>query len=328
MIAAATVGPVALTASEVARGALGALGLSDGVDPRITSVVGSIRAPRVVLGAVVGAALASAGVAMQALFRNPLADAGLLGVSSGGAVGSALAIVLFSRVSAEVPGLAAAARPAAAFAGGLIATVVILRIGRRGGATDVGVMLLAGVAVNAIAGSILGLMSHVASDAQLRDITFWTLGNLSNASWRTVMVTAPPMLLCACALPLWSRKLDVYQLGEAEARHLGVDTHALVRALVVLAALAVGGSVAAAGLLGFVGLVVPHAIRFMMGSTHRGLTIAAPIAGALLMVVADAVARLVVSPAELPVGVLTAALGAPFFLFLVMRARRAREGPT
>ena len=327
MIVAATIGPVPLSSRQVVQGFLASLGLAEGVDPVVTSVVGSIRAPRVVLGALVGAALASAGVAMQALFRNPLADAGLLGVSSGGALGSALAIVVFGEVSASIPALAAT-RPAAAFAGGLIATVVILRIGRRGGAADVGIMLLAGVAMNAISGSMLGLLSHVASDAQLRDITFWTLGNLSNASWRTVAVTAPPMLACTYLLPFFAQKLDVYQLGEAEARHLGVDTGALVRALVVLAALAVGGTVAAAGLVGFVGLVVPHATRLVMGGLHRGVAIAAPLMGALLLVVADAVARWVVSPAELPVGVLTAALGAPFFLVLVLRARRAREGPT
>jgi iron complex transport system permease protein len=327
MLFAATIGPVPLSAGEVLDGALASLGLKDGIDARVISVVATIRAPRVVLGALVGAALASAGVAMQALFRNPLADAGLLGVSSGGALGSALAIVVFGDAFASVPALAAT-RPAAAFVGGLVSTMIILSIGRRRGATDVAVMLLAGVAMNALAGSMLGLLSHVADDAQLRDITFWTLGNLGNASWRTVAVTAPPMIVCVVALPLLASKLDVHQLGEAEARHLGVDTDALVRTLVVLAALAVGGTVAAAGLLGFVGLVVPHAVRLVAGGLHRGLTLAAPLLGALLLVVADAVARWVVSPAELPVGVLTAALGAPFFLVLVLRARRAREGPT
>lgn len=327
MLLAAAVGPVPLTPGEVLDGALGSLGVKDGVDARVVSVVGTIRAPRVLLGALVGAGLASAGVAMQALFRNPLADAGLLGVSSGGALGSALAIVVFGDAFTSVPALAAT-RPAAAFVGGLVSTVVILAIGRRRGGTDVAVMLLAGVAMNAIAGSMLGLLSHVADDAQLRDITFWTLGNLGNASWRTVAVTTPPMIACVIGLPLLASKLDVHQLGEAEARHLGVDTDALVRTLVVLAALAVGGTVAAAGLLGFVGLVVPHVVRLLAGGLHRGLTVAAPLLGALLLVVADAVARWIVSPAELPVGVLTAALGAPFFLFLVIRARREREGPT
>ncbi len=324
LVLGASVGPVRLSPGDVVRGALGALGLVD-AQPMLVSVVGSIRAPRVVLGALVGAALASAGVAMQALFRNPLADAGLLGVSSGGALGSALVIVVLGDVLAHVPGpLAAAARPLAAFLGGLVSTVVILRVGRGESGADVPMMLLVGIALNAMAGSVLGLLSHVAGDAELRDVTFWTLGNLGAASWSTTLATALPMLACPLALPLLARRLDAYQLGETEAGHLGVRTTALVRTLVVLTALAVGASVAAAGLLGFVGLVVPHLVRLALGASNRALTVCAPLGGALLLVLADAGARLIAQPAELPVGVVTAALGAPFFLALVMRERRVR----
>ena len=292
MVVGAAIGPMQLSIGDVLRGALGAAGLVD-ADPVLVSVVGSIRLPRVVLGALVGAALAASGVAMQALFRNPLADAGLLGVSSGGALGSALVIVaLGGAVDALPPALASAARPLAAFAGGLAATMIVLRIGRsevdgegseRG---DVAIMLLAGIALNALVGSILGLLSHVAGDAELRDVTFWTLGNL------------------------------------------GVRTDHLVRVLVLTTALSVGASVAAAGLLGFVGLVVPHLVRLLLGPSHRGLATCAPLAGALLLVLADTAARVVVRPSELPVGVLTAALGAPFFLALVLRELRgARRLP-
>lgn len=327
LLLGASVGPVRLAPADVVRGALGALGLAD-ADPVLVSVVGTIRAPRVILGALVGAALASAGVAMQALFRNPLADAGLLGVSSGGALGSALVIVTLGEVMASWPSpVAAAARPLAAFLGGLLATVIILRVGRHEGGADVPLILLAGIALNAMAGSVLGLLSHVADDAQLRDVTFWTLGNLGAASWRTTVATALPMIACPIALPFLARHLDAYQLGEAEARHLGVRTDVLVRVLVVLTALAVGASVAAAGLLGFVGLVVPHLVRLALGASNRSLTVCAPLAGALLLVLADAGARLVARPAELPVGVVTAALGAPFFLALVLRERRARGAP-
>lgn len=328
MVLGAAVGPMRLTAGEVVRGALGAVGIVD-ADPVLASVVGSIRVPRVVLGALVGAALAASGVAMQALFRNPLADAGLLGVSSGGALGSALVIVLLGdAVDSLPPALAPAARPLAAFAGGLAATLIVLRIGRsevdgegseRG---DVAVMLLAGIALNALVGSILGLLSHVAGDAELRDVTFWTLGNLGAASWRVTVATAVPMLACPLALVLVARRLDVYQLGPAEARHLGVRTDRLVRILVATTALSVGASVAAAGLLGFVGLVVPHLVRLLVGPSHRSLARCAPLAGALLLVVADTAARVVARPSELPVGVLTAGLGAPFFLALVVRELR------
>jgi iron complex transport system permease protein len=174
-------------------------------------------------------------------------------------------------------------------------------------------------------GAALGLLSHVADEAELRDLTYWTLGNLGSSTWRTTLFAAPPMLACAVLLPLLARRLDVYQLGEAEARHLGLRTDGLVRALVVLTALAAGGAVAAAGLLGFVGLVVPHLVRLVLGGSHRSLTRCAPLAGALLLVVADTVARVVVAPAELPVGVLIAALGAPFFFVLVLRERRLRR---
>ncbi len=285
------------------------------------TVLLSLRAPRVVLAALVGAALGSGGAAIQGLFRNPLADPGLVGISAGASLGAALAIVLGGGVLASLPGWARPALlPVASFAGGALATAVVLRLGRglRGKAATATV-LLAGVAVNAMVGALVGLLSQVADDAELRDLVFWTMGGLGRASWTVVAFTAPWILLAVFGLPRLGRTLDLLALGERDATYLGVDVPRMQRLIVAAVAISVGAAVAAAGLIGFVGLVIPHLARILVGARHRSSIALSALAGAALLVAADGVSRTVVAPAELPVGLFTAALGAPFFLYLLRK---------
>ncbi|MFC0711269.1 FecCD family ABC transporter permease [Azorhizophilus paspali] len=279
-------------------------------------IVGQIRLPRTLLGLAVGSVLALSGVAMQALFRNPLADPGLIGVSSGAALGAALAIVAGVGESPEAsPYLLSAS----AFAGGLAVTALVYRLGRRDGRTRVATMLLAGLALGALAGAAVGLCGYLADDTALRRLTFWNLGSLSGASYARLW----PLLLATLGVALWLPRragaLNALLLGESEARHLGFDVEWLKRELVFCTALGVGAAVAAAGLIGFVGLLVPHLLRLLCGPDHRLLLPAAMLGGASLLLFADLLARLLLAPAELPLGIVTALLGAPFFIWLLRR---------
>ena len=289
------------------------------------AVLLSIRLPRVLLGALVGGALALAGGAMQGLFRNPLADPGLLGVSSGAAL-SAFAVFVFG--AALMPQLPEALRvlllPAAAFVGGLCAILVIYSLSRDGGQIRVPTMLMAGIAVNALCGAGIGLFSFLATDAQLRGFTFWSLGSLGGATWSSLAVAAPVFLVAIIAFVRLARPLNLLALGETEASHLGAPVERLKLTVAALCALVVGTAVSVSGAIGFVGLVVPHLIRMTLGPDHRGLLPASMLGGASLLVVADLIARTVASPAELPIGILTALVGGPFFLYLLMRNRGSR----
>ena len=280
------------------------------------AVLLSIRLPRVLMGMVVGAGLAMSGAVLQGLFRNPLADPGLVGVSSGAALGAASAIVL---------GAAAFFGPASvalfAFAVGLAMTLIVYRIATRGRRTSVTTMLLAGIAVNALCGAGVGALVLFADDGQLRDLTFWTLGSLGGATWATLGVTTLLVGVALVASPWLARALDAMLLGESEARHLGIRTERVKKTSVILAALAAAAATAAAGLIGFVGLVAPHIIRLILGPGHRALLPGAALMGALLLVSADLAARLVLQPVEVPIGIVTATIGAPFFLWLLLRER-------
>jgi iron complex transport system permease protein len=282
-------------------------------------ILGQIRLPRSLLGLAVGAVLALCGVAMQGLFRNPLADPGLVGVSSGAALGAAIALVVGAGQLPEV--FAPYLLSACAFAGGLGVTALVYRLGRRDGQTSVTTMLLAGIALTALAGAAIGLFTYLADDSTLRTLLFWNLGSLNGASYARLW----PLLLVSVAVALWlprrARALNALLLGESEARHLGFDVARLKRELVFCTALGVGAAVAAAGLIGFIGLVVPHLIRLLVGPDHRVLLPASALAGASLLLLADLLARLALAPAELPIGIVTALLGAPFFLYLLLRGR-------
>lgn len=317
-------GPVSLPLGDTLRAALRLLGLPFEADASVQQaelILSQIRMPRTLLGLAVGMVLALCGVAMQGLFRNPLADPGLVGVSSGAALGAAVAIV----GGAAFGGLPEAFAPyllsACAFVGGLLVTALVYRLGRRDGQTNVATMLLAGIALTALAGAAIGLFTYLADDATLRTLTFWNLGSLNGASYARLW----PLLLATLAVALWlprrARALNALLLGESEARHLGFDIERLKRELVFCTALGVGAAVAAAGLIGFIGLVVPHLMRLLVGPDHRLLLPASALAGASLLLLADLVARLALAPAELPIGIVTALIGAPFFLYLLVRGR-------
>ncbi|ARS47830.1 ABC transporter permease [Ectopseudomonas mendocina] len=317
-------GPVSLPLGDTLRAALRLLGLPVAADAAVQQaelILSQIRVPRALLGLMVGTVLALCGVAMQGLFRNPLADPGLVGVSSGAALGAAVAIV----GGAAFGGLPEAFAPyllsACAFVGGLLVTALVYRLGRRDGQTHVATMLLAGIALTALAGAAIGLFTYLADDATLRTLTFWNLGSLNGASYARLW----PLLLATLAVALWlprrARALNALLLGESEARHLGFDVERLKRELVLCTALGVGAAVAAAGLIGFIGLVVPHLMRLLVGPDHRLLLPASALAGASLLLLADLAARLALAPAELPIGIVTALIGAPFFLYLLVRGR-------
>ena len=290
------------------------------LEGRDALVVLNIRLPRVLLGALVGAALAISGALMQGLFRNPLADPGLVGVSAGSGLAAAATIVLGDRLLAGLTmKLPFAALPFGAFCGGLISTLTLYLIATRQGRTSVATMLLAGVALGALAGALTGVLAFISDDRQLRDLTFWSLGSLGGASWTKLVVIAPIVLPLLLAVPLLARGLNALMLGEAEAYHLGIPVQRIKALAILLVALAVGASVASAGVIGFVGIVVPHLIRLAIGPDHRLLLPLSALGGATLLVAADIAARMIVAPAELPIGIVTAALGAPFFLWLLLR---------
>jgi iron complex transport system permease protein len=286
-------------------------------------IVVNIRLPRLILGLVIGASLGMSGALMQGLFGNPLADPGLVGVSSGAGAAAAAAIVLGDRFTIGGTGVSSfSVLPIAAFLGALAMTSTLYFVSTRRGLTSVATMLLAGVALGALASALTGVLAYISDDRQLRDLTFWSMGSLGGATWIKVAVLAPIGVLLLAAGPFLSRGLNALALGEAEAFHLGVRVQGLKFAVVFLVAIAVGASVAAAGAISFVGIVAPHVLRLMVGPDHRALLPLSMAAGATILIGADLFARTLVAPAEMPIGILTAAIGAPFFLWLLMR----REG--
>ena len=316
-------GPVSLPLLDTLRAALRLVGVpinGDGLE-QAELILGQIRLPRTLLGLAVGGVLALSGVAMQGLFRNPLADPGLVGVSSGASLGAAIAIVGGSAFGGLPDAFGPYLLSICAFLGGLGVTALVYRLGRRNGQTSVAVMLLAGIALTALAGSTVGLFTYLADDATLRTLTFWNLGSLNGASYARLW----PLLFVTVAVSLWlprrASALNALLLGESEANHLGINVEGLKRELVFCTALGVGAAVAAAGMIGFVGLVVPHLVRLLAGPDHRVLLPASVLAGAALLLFADLIARLALAPAEMPIGIVTAFLGAPFFLYLLLRGR-------
>lgn len=299
-----------------------AAGLPAAVTSRDWIVVMDIRLPRVCLGALVGAALAVSGAVMQGLFRNPLADPGIVGVSAGAGLGAALFIVLGSTSLASISALLGVyAVPLAAFIGGLITTLLLYRIGTQAGITSVATLLLAGIALGALSGAATGLLVYVSDDQQLRDLQFWGLGSLAGSNWEKVAAAGTiiaGMLLC---MPFLARGLNAMMLGEAAAKHMGIRVQRLKNLSILLVAAATGASVAVSGGIGFVGIVVPHLLRLTIGPDHRYLLPAAALLGAILLISADTISRTIVAPAELPIGIVTAFAGAPFFLWILLRKR-------
>lgn len=285
-------------------------------------VIFDIRLPRTVLGALIGASLAVSGAVMQGLFRNPLADPGIVGVSAGAGLGAVTFIVLGTGILAPVAALFGIYHvPFAAFIGGLVTTILLYRVSTRHGRTSVATMLLAGIALGALAGAFTGLLVFWADDQQLRDLTFWGLGSVAGATWVKIAAVAPIIVPVVLLAPLLARGLNAMTLGEATAQHLGLNVQRFKRIAIVAVAAATGAAVAVSGGIGFVGIVVPHLLRLVIGPDHRYLLPACALLGAVMLLLADAIARQVVAPAELPIGIVTAAIGAPFFLWILLRRR-------
>ncbi len=289
--------------------------LWNGGDEALRQIWLTIRLPRVLLALVIGGSLALAGCVMQGLFRNPLADPGLLGISSGAACAVALWVVL----PVTLPALLMLYAPMlAAFLGALAATVVIFLLSQQR-ESSLSRLLLVGIAINALCGAAVGVLSWVSNDAQLRQLSLWGMGSLGQAQWSTLL--AVTSLMIPTVLVLWrlAAVLNLLQLGEEEAHYLGVDVRLVQRVLLLCSALLVAAAVAVSGVIGFIGLVVPHLMRMWLGSDHRAVIPGSVLAGAFLLLMADTAARTLVAPAEMPVGLLTSILGAPWFLWLIFR---------
>ena len=290
-------------------------GVNSGLE---STVFFQIRAPRVLLAGVVGATLAVAGASLQGLFRNPLADPGLIGVSSGGALGAVSMIVMAPALAGAG---AAYALPLSAIAGSLAVTAFLYAFASRFGHFSIVTILLVGIALNALANVGIGLFQYLSDDAALRTLTFWMMGSFGSAAWTTVLPAVALMAMAAVPLLRQGRELDLLQLGEPEAFHLGVDVRRTKRRVILCSAVTVGAGVAVSGIIAFIGLVVPHLTRLAIGPNHRYLLAGSALLGAALAMLADTVARTLAMPAEIPVSLITSALGAPFFLWLISRVR-------
>lgn len=320
-VVAGMLGAFPLRPGEVAGSMLGRLGWDVGVRPSALgeSVLWDIRFPRVALSLVVGGSLGAAGAVMQGTLGNPLAEPGLVGVSSGAALAAVLVIVVADA------SLGSWTLTVAAFVGGLTAALAAYVASRSEGRTEVVTLILTGVALNAATGALIGLCLFFSDDDQLRSITFWTLGSMAQATWPKVGAVLPVAVVGAAVAVVLAPRLDLLALGERPARHLGVAVERLRFTLLVTVAALTASAVAVSGVIGFVGLVVPHLVRMVIGPAHRPLVVASALAGGVALVGGDLLARTVAAPAELPLGVLTALVGSPVF-FWQLRRTRARQG--
>ncbi|ELA7933102.1 TPA: iron ABC transporter permease [Vibrio parahaemolyticus] len=318
-IASITVGPMNISFTDSLRGLIGA---HSELAPHIQLVINEIRLPRTILCMFIGAILAICGVVMQGLFRNPLAEPGIIGVSAGAALGGAFAIVVFAEFSQNHPQLMnLAALPLFAFLGGALTTVLVYWLGTNKFGTSVTIMLLAGVAISALSGAAIGFLNFSADDQMLRDLTLWSMGSLAGANWAGIGLASVTLVVLLFWFHKKAMSLNALLLGESEARHLGVPVQKLKRQLILLSAVGVGVTVSICGAIGFIGLVIPHLGRMLSGPDHRTLLPISALLGALLLTCADMIARVLLAPAELPVGIVTALIGAPFFIYLLFQQR-------
>ena len=294
----------------------------DTVSQQVKTILLDIRLPRICLAILIGAILAISGAVMQGLFRNPLAAPSLIGVSSGASVGASVVIVLAGAWLQSNTALGLSLVAVGAFIGSFLVTVLVYRLSTSALGTSVTTMLLAGIAVSALAGAVSGLLSYYADNEMLRQISIWQMGNLSTANWQRVLVLTVVAILVLSLFPRESKSLNALLLGESEARHLGIDVQQVKRKLILLTTLGIATAVAIGGMIGFVGLIVPHIVRLLIGPDHRWLLPASALAGGVLLLLADTIARIIIAPTELPTGILTAILGAPFFIMLLVQQRR------
>jgi iron complex transport system permease protein len=284
-----------------------------------------IRLPRVCLGVLIGAGLGIAGASLQGLFRNPIADSTLIGVTSGASLFAVFVIMLnvkYFGILNEVAGVYGISF--VAFLGAAVTTFLVYQLSKVTGDGGVTTLLLCGIAINAFVGAMTGLMTYIADDEQLRSITFWNLGSLGGASWTSVLAVAPFVAVSVFFMPYLAKALNLLVLGESQAASLGVNMRVIKRKVIILATMGVGASVAVAGTIGFVGLVVPHIIRTTFGPSHRTLLAGSALGGAIVLTLADMLSRIIVAPTELPIGILTSLLGTPFFIYILWEQKRKR----
>ena len=323
IVASAIVGQLPVSPAEVVGSVLRGAGIPTPWapdDPVVESTLWLIRFPRIAMGLAVGAALAVAGAVMQAIFGNPLAEPGVVGVSSGAALGASAAIVFGFTFLGDW------SIAASAFVAGLLATLLVYGVSRANGKTEVVTLVLTGIAVNAFAGAGLALFMFLADTQSREAIVFWQLGSLNGSRWPDVAVVLPVVIVGLAVAFALSRRYDLLSLGEKPARHLGVNVELLRIVSIVVVALLVAAAVAFCGIIAFVGLVIPHLMRMIIGPKHLPLLIASTLGGAVLLVAADLVARTAVPMADLPIGMLTSLIGGPFFFWLLRRTRKKAGG--
>jgi len=286
----------------------------------LLSIVNNIRIPRALLAVLIGAALAISGASLQGVCRNPLADPTLLGISSGAAAAAVIGIVFMTQWS--IPdAIRSYTLPCLAFIGAAFTALMIDKLAQVDGKLQIVTLLLAGIALNALFGAIIGLMSYLADDQSLRLITYWLMGSLGAGSWHNIMLVAPILILSMWGIYRKRNELNLLLLGEANARYMGVEVERVKKQLLWLNALTVGVAVSVSGIIGFVGLLVPHLLRITMGSDYRHLLVNSVLLGGSVMLIADLVARMAVAPAEVPIGIITSILGAPVFIMLLIKQK-------
>lgn len=326
VLASASLGAFRFTPAEMARYLAQALGLAEptAADALARNVFLQLRLPRVLVAGLTGAVLGVSGTLMQGLFRNPIVEPGLAGTSAGAAFGAALVFVLGEHTTlAFTQPLGTLAVPVFAFIGSFAATMLVYRASTTFGKVNVFTLLLAGIAVNAVCTAGTGFLSYVARDPQARNITFWNLGTFTTANWRGTLVILVVFALSFAALMRHGKSLNALMLGEDEAASLGIDPSGLILRLIIINTAMVAVDTAMVGVIAFIGLVVPHMLRMLWSSDYTFLIPASALAGAFLMEVIDVIARYVISPAELPIGIITAVIGAPVFLWILLRQQRA-----
>ncbi|MBB6502464.1 FecCD family ABC transporter permease [Pedobacter cryoconitis] len=303
-------------------------GLSEtiGFKSQQAAVLMNIRLPRVVLGVLIGAGLGVSGAAIQGLFRNPLAEPGLIGISAGGTLFAVLMIVMEFTFFTKLNGVIGFyAISISAFIGAALATLIVYRMSTRNGKTAITMLLLSGIAITALASAFVGLLTYMATNEQLPAIAFWSLGSLGGANWETVTGVMPFILIPVAILPFLAKSLNALALGEAQALHMGINVVTIKRIIIVLATMAVGTSVAVSGIIGFIGLIIPHILRMTFTADNRLVIPGAAILGAALLTIADLIARTIVAPGELPIGILTALIGTPVFISIIISERNKNK---
>jgi iron complex transport system permease protein len=326
-ILALTQGAAALSSADALRAVLSRLPGLTALDPGLSAaqraIVFDLRLPRLVLALLVGCALALAGVVMQAFFQNPMADPSIIGVSAGASLGATVAVV--SGLTGGIAGVGAV--PPAAFVGALLTTAAVYVLSRRGGQTPVGVLLLTGIALGSALSALGALVLVTGGDPTRRDldqVVYWMLGSVAGRTWAHVLLILPYVAIAGVLTVLFARELNVLSLGDDTAHYLGLNVEQVRLLLLALASLLTAAAVAVSGIIGFIGLIVPHLMRIAAGPDHRMLVPTSGIAGGVLLALADVLARTMAAPTEVPVGIITSLLGAPFFLYLLHRRREYR----